>query len=1524
MLEDGRVFVNGGIRRDPVSTFLTSTFDYRTNNWTQIESMAAGRWYPNTVALPNGQVFTAAGTPGSDYAEIWTEGLGWEYLSGVNILSAILNFPTWTEPSSWLPHFHLAPNGKIFHSGHTPEMHFIDPSDSGSIKTVDISNDWNTANIPGVLYEEGKLLKAGGALYDANNTGTGKAAIIDINTDIPTKTPTNPMQYPRIFHNQVVLPNGELMVIGGNTTGLKFNDNFSQFTPEIWNPSTQKWRTVADIAAPRNYHSVALLMTDGRVWSGGGGICKCIADHPDSQVFSPPYLFNPDGTPAVRPEIFSAPDIIANGLQAFVTTSPDVEKFTMVRMSATTHAVNSDMRFLNVPFSKNQPGNFVLNFHPNRNVLTPGYWMLFALNSQGVPSIAKVVQVTTDQTPFLQNPSDQNTFKGTKVELLIKARSTSGAALSYSALGLPAGLTIDPITGLISGNVSTEGSYRVVVSVRYAGGTASTTFIWRVLAEHLNLVSDMFGNGTGVSFADQPTRDQTLFAVRILRDKSVNAIQGITNYGPFSKHGGNSGLATRETWANNEYLVRIFGISGSQVCKINLVTNTGRIIGPFGDASDCINPENFDYSVPINHEIVGFTGRATATSLTAIGVIYRERQNTNQPPWPTSIADQHGQTETAVELQVNATDAEGDKLTYSSEGLPSGLSIDSQSGLISGTPLIKGEYDVIVTVKDDKNAVSAVSFHWQIKGAIRIAPINTFPQTINADITFVTNISNARNPHFQWSFGDGTPQTTPTDSISITHRYKKPGLYIVTLKVTDDSGDVANKSFTQAIHLPLTAQRPVLSSNIVTATVLGKPKIWVVNHDNDSVSVFDTSNYAKLAEISVGSSPSYLAVAPNGQIWVSNTLSSTLSVIDPATLAIVKTIRLPFASQPAGVVFAPDQQAAYVVLEATGQLIKLNPTTGGLLATVSIGNHPKHLAVQSDSKQIFVSHFITPPLPDESTANVKTAVNGVNVGGEISVIDANSMTLSTHIILKYSRKQDTEFQGSGIPNYLAAMAISPDGQSAWLPSKQDNIKRGTLRNGQNLNFSNTVRAIGSKIDVANLREDYPARLDFDNAGVASAAVFDRSGNYLFVALETSREVAIVDAYGGREIRRMSVGHAPNGLAVSEDGKTLYVHNFMDRTVSVVDLTTLLSQGDARLPILAVMSSVNTEKLSPAVLKGKQLFYDAQDPRLATDNYLSCAACHNNGEGDGRVWDLTGFGEGLRNTIDLRGRAGMAMGPLHWTGNFDEIQDFESQIRNLAGGTGLLADADFAKTQNPLGVPKAGLNADLDALAAFVSSLKTMAPSPWRHPNGSLSSSALAGKSVFNTAGCSQCHGGKQFSDSPSRLAHDIGTIKPSSGKRLDKDLAALYVPTLRDVWNTAPYLHDGSAKTLEDAVMAHKNLSLTNGDTSQLVAYLLEIGSVEPAPANIATNVTLTQPANGSLFKQGDNLVLTADAIDADSRVTKVEFYSGNKLLGSDSDAPYSFNWNNLPFGRYSLRAKAYDNYGVAKFSSFTAISVGK
>ncbi len=95
-----------------------------------------------------------------------------------------------------------------------------------------------------------------------------------------------------------------------------------------------------------------------------------------------------------------------------------------------------------------------------------------------------------------------------------------------------------------------------------------------------------------------------------------------------------------------------------------------------------------------------------------------------------------------------------------------------------------------------------------------------------------------------------------------------------------------------------------------------------------------------------------------------------------------------------------------------------------------------------------------------------------------------------------------------------------------------------------------------------------------------------------------------------------------------------------------------------MPAVASLIAVGTERLGATVLLGKQHFYDARDTRLALDRYMSCASCHNDGGSDGRTWDLTGLGEGLRNTVALRGRAGAARASLHWSGNFDEVQDFE--------------------------------------------------------------------------------------------------------------------------------------------------------------------------------------------------------------------------------------------------------------------------
>jgi YVTN family beta-propeller protein len=574
-------------------------------------------------------------------------------------------------------------------------------------------------------------------------------------------------------------------------------------------------------------------------------------------------------------------------------------------------------------------------------------------------------------------------------------------------------------------------------------------------------------------------------------------------------------------------------------------------------------------------------------------------------------------------------------------------------------------------------------------------------------------------------------------------------------------------------------------------------------------------------------------------VWVTNKQSATISVISPATLAVARTISLPFASQPFGIAVSPAGGFAYAALEAAGKLLKFDVASYAQTASLDVGPSPRHVSVASDGSRVYVSRFITPAQPGESTATVQTSVGGVPTGGEVLVVDAASMTALKTIVLRHSDKPDFENQGRGVPNYLGAATLSPDGQSAWVPSKQDNIQRGTLRDGLGLDFQNTVRAITSRIDLAAGTEDYPARLDHDNSGVASAAVFDSLGVYMFVALETSRQVAIVSAYDDWQIFRIDVGRAPQGLALSADGRTLYVNNFMDRTVSVFDLTSLVTDGTANVPLRATLSTVGTEKLSAQVLKGKQFFYDAKDTRLARDSYISCAACHNDGGHDGRVWDLTGFGEGLRNTINLRGRAGTAHGFLHWSNNFDEVQDFEGQIRNLSGGSGLMTDAQFntGTRSQPLGDAKAGVSSDLDALAAYVASLNTFAASPLRNADGTLTAAASAGRTVFTTKNCAACHGGTAFTVSGANNPQNIGTIKPASGSRLGGALTGIDIPTLRDVWATAPYLHDGSAPTLADAIRAHNNVTVSDTDLPNLVAYLAQIGGQEvaaPAPVQNA------------------------------------------------------------------------------------------
>jgi cytochrome c peroxidase len=335
-----------------------------------------------------------------------------------------------------------------------------------------------------------------------------------------------------------------------------------------------------------------------------------------------------------------------------------------------------------------------------------------------------------------------------------------------------------------------------------------------------------------------------------------------------------------------------------------------------------------------------------------------------------------------------------------------------------------------------------------------------------------------------------------------------------------------------------------------------------------------------------------------------------------------------------------------------------------------------------------------------------------------------------------------------------------------------------------------------------------------------------------VGLPGAREIVRLDTETGEVLGRLTdAGHDLRGLLVTPDGRTLLADASLDRTLVVYDLAAAGEAPAARVPLLDPAD----EPLPPEVLLGKILFHDAADPRLSADAAIACAHCHPDGEDDGLTWDFTDRGEGLRNTISLLGRAGSGHGPIHWSGNFDEIQDFEHDLRGPFGGLGLLPDDVFHANglDAPLGAPKAGAGAELDALAAYVATLDVFPPSPDRTPDGGLTAAAARGRALFESpeTGCRECHGGPALTDSAfieahgaverTPLLHDVGTLGPGSGLRAGGPLTGLDTPTLHGLWDSAPYLHDGSAPTLR-ALFNDRNDADRHGRTSALDTFAVD------------------------------------------------------------------------------------------------------
>jgi galactose oxidase len=282
-------------------------------------------------------------------------------------------------------------------------MHWISTSGNGAIVDAGLrGGDAYAINGNAVVFDKGKILKFGGAPAYDGGAASDSAYVIDIQggpTAPVSVRMVKPMAFPRVLSNSVVLPNGQVVVVGGMNVSRVFSDARPVYAAQLWDPQTETFTRLAAMSTPRTYHSVALLLLDGRVFVGGGGLCTdnytgTCNNHPDGEILTPPYLLNADGTPAVRPVITNAPALAAPGATIAVKTNTAVQKFALIRMGAVTHSVNNDQRRVPLTIAGGNPSaGYMLPLPSSTGVLLPGNYMLFALNASGRPSIARVIQI---------------------------------------------------------------------------------------------------------------------------------------------------------------------------------------------------------------------------------------------------------------------------------------------------------------------------------------------------------------------------------------------------------------------------------------------------------------------------------------------------------------------------------------------------------------------------------------------------------------------------------------------------------------------------------------------------------------------------------------------------------------------------------------------------------------------------------------------------------------------------------------------------------------------------------------------------------------------------------------------------------------------------------------------------------------------------------------------------------------------------------------------------------------------------
>jgi hypothetical protein len=375
----------GGHINTHVGLPAANIFDPNTESWTVLPNMAYPRWYPTATTLPDGRIIVTSGE--TNCAEC-DETIQEIYNSSTNSWSQLAKSPFFFP---YYPHVYVLPDGRLL----------VPSTDEAPItsEVLDLTTGtWTAVGGAAVdggtsaMYLPSKFIKLGTGVDPDTSTRSSAATayVLDMTQSSPTWRPVASMAFARTYANTTLLPDGNVLVTGGGTTTGATDVANAVLPAELWSPVTETWTTLTSMSAPRLYHSEALLLPDGRVLVSGGGRFNDDTEPTDqfsAEFFAPPYLFK-----GSRPIITAAPSQWSYG-QGFAVQTPDaagIAKVSLIRFGSTTHANNMSQRYIPLSFVPGN-GSLTVTAPVDANLAPPGYYMLFLVDTNGIPSVAAVV-----------------------------------------------------------------------------------------------------------------------------------------------------------------------------------------------------------------------------------------------------------------------------------------------------------------------------------------------------------------------------------------------------------------------------------------------------------------------------------------------------------------------------------------------------------------------------------------------------------------------------------------------------------------------------------------------------------------------------------------------------------------------------------------------------------------------------------------------------------------------------------------------------------------------------------------------------------------------------------------------------------------------------------------------------------------------------------------------------------------------------------------------------------------------------